>query len=150
MMRAAVTGGRCVLPVTCLVLGISVSGCIRPSVPLPQSYRQPWIAFFVAHTPGDELAMEEQISTELRNRGLRASSGPFEGMAPDADVLVIYEQRWWQNILVRIEVLHLHLRDARTGVTLAAGSSRAASVIGHRPATLVEDAVSELLGAAID
>jgi hypothetical protein len=133
-----------------VVLALYLSGCVRPSLPLAPAYRQPGVVFYVAHTPTDELAMQEQISAELRRRGLQTASGPFEAMTSETDVLVIYQQRWWQNILVRIEVLHLELRDARTGARLAAGSSRGTSLIGHRPATLVEDAVSELLGSAFD
>jgi hypothetical protein len=133
-----------------VILALCLCGCVRPSLPLSPAYRQPWVVFYVAHTPTDELAMQEQISAELRRRGLQTASGPFEAMTPETDVLVIYEQRWWQNILVRVEVLHLQLRHARTGARLAAASSRGTSLIGHRPATLVEDAVSELLGSAFD
>lgn len=129
-----------------LTAAVSLSGCLAPVSSLPRAYCQPGTEFFVAHSPGDELAMEAAIAAELEARGFRAASGAFETMPAEADILVIYAQRWFQNILLRAEILELELRDVRTGTTLATAGSRGFAVIGHRPASLVADAVATALG----
>jgi hypothetical protein len=128
------------------IAAASLSACAIPAKPLPQAYCQPWIEFFVAHSPGDELALETDIAAEIAARGFHASSGEIQAMPAGADILVIYDQRWFQNILLRAERLELELRDVRTGATLATAGSRGFAVIGFRP-ELADDAVAAALGA---
>jgi hypothetical protein len=131
---------------TLVALAAGLLGCAaRPQV-LPAAYRQPQTTFFVAHSPGDDTAMEEEIAAKLRRRGLIASAGAYEQRPPTFDVLVLYRDSWWLNILAQGEILVLELRDARTGATVATAEQRWASYIGDVPDTLVGDAIAQVLG----
>jgi hypothetical protein len=68
-------------------------------------------------------------------------------MPAGTDVLVLYRDSWWLNILAQGEILILELRDARTGDTIASAEQRWVSYIGDTPDTLVPDAVTQVLGA---
>lgn len=137
--------------VRAVLVAVSLSallGCAAQPVALPTAYREAAKVFFVAHSPGDDTAMEEQIAAELRRRGLEATGGPYESLPPDADVLVLYRDSWWINILAQGEILVLELRDARTGVTIASAEQRWVSYVGDTPDTLIADAVTQVLGDA--
>ena len=128
--------------------GCALVGCAEQPVVLDAPYQRPATLFFVAHSPGDDTAMEEQIAAELRRRGLKASGGLYERRPRDTDVLVLYRDRWWLNILAQGEILMLELRDARTGDTIASAEQRWISYLGDVPDTLVADAVAQILGHA--
>lgn len=121
-------------------------GCAARPLPLPATYRQPSTVFFVAHSPGDDTAMEEEIAVELRRRGFEASAGPYETLPAEAGVLVLYRDSWWLNLLAQGEILVLELRDTRTGATIASAEQRWISYVGDVPETLVREAVGQLLG----
>jgi hypothetical protein len=122
--------------------------CAARPAALPAGYQQPTLSFFVAHAAGDDSHMEEGIAAELRARGLQASSGTFERMPPDTDVLVIYSDSWFANILVQGEILRLEARNARTGHTIASVEQRWISHIGDVPSALIADAVGQMLGVS--
>lgn len=126
---------------------LAVSSCVPPPKRLVETYCRPWTQFFVAHSPGDDLALEDAIAAEIAARGLHVTSGPLAAMPAGTDILVIYELRWFQNILLRAEVLKIELRHVRTGATLAGASQRGFAVIGKRPQRLVADAVDAVFGA---
>jgi len=90
--------------------------------------------------------MEEEIAAEVRKRGFEVSAGPYENLPANTDVLVLYRDSWWLNILAQGEILVLELRDARTGVTIATAEQRWISHIIDVPDTLVADAVTQILG----
>jgi hypothetical protein len=90
--------------------------------------------------------MEDEIAAELRRRGLEASAGPYEKLPAETDVLVLYRDSWWLNILAQGEILVLELRDARNGATIATAEQRWVSYIGNVPDALVGDAVTRILG----
>jgi hypothetical protein len=123
---------------------LSTFACAARPVVLPAPYQQTWISFFVAHAEGDESHMEQGIAAELRNRGFEATGAAFEQMPNDTDVLVIYRDSWWANILAQGEILVLEARDARTGYTIASAEQRWISYIGDEPSTLIPDAVGQL------
>lgn len=129
-----------------LAFGCGALGCAAQPVVLPAAYQGSATVFFVAHSAGDDTAMEEEIAAELRRRGIKASGGVYESRPADTDVLVLYRDSWWINILGQGEILILELRDARTGDTIASAEQRWVSYVGDTPDTLVADAVTQVLG----
>jgi hypothetical protein len=91
--------------------------------------------------------MEEEIAAELRKRGFEVFAGPYENLPANTDVLVLYRDSWWLNILAQGEILVLELRDARTGATIATAEQRWISHILDVPDTLVADAVAQVFGS---
>lgn len=124
----------------------TAAGCAAPPIALHPGYQTASTSFFVARATGDDSAMEEEIAAELRKRGLDASAGSYENLPADADVLVLYRDSWWMNILAKGEMLVLELRDARTGATIASAEQRWISHIGDVPDQLVSDVVTQALG----
>ena len=131
-----------------LLAACVTSACAARPVALPPGYQQPTLLFFVAHAESDDSDMQDGIAAELRARGLQAMSGPFELMPAETDVLVIYNDRWWLNILAQGEILQLEARNARTGHTIATAEQRWVSYIGDTPSTLIADAVDQMLGVS--
>jgi len=134
------------LAIVVVSLGCSLVGCAARPVVLAQGYEKPWVVFFVAHAAGDDTHMEEEIASELRRRGLTASAGAYESRPPNTDVLVLYRDSWWLNILAQGEILTLELRDARTGTTIASAEQRWISYIGDVPDAMIADVVTQVLG----
>jgi hypothetical protein len=125
---------------------VALIACAAGPTALPPGYAEPHVRFFVAHAPGDDSNMEQAIAAELRRRGLQADAGDYERRPPETDVVVLYRDRWWLNILAQGEILVLEIRDARTGATIAAAEQRWLSYVGDSPDTLVADAVGQVIG----
>ncbi len=66
---------------------------------------------FVARNLSDNHRLAERITAALRERGLRAESGPLTLLPPSAEAVLHYEDRWTWDFGAHMTHLRLDLHD---------------------------------------
>jgi hypothetical protein len=66
---------------------------------------------FVAQNLADNHRLAERIAAALRERGLRAETGPLTMLPPGAEAVIRYEDRWAWDFGSHMTYLRLDLHD---------------------------------------
>lgn len=100
---------------------------------LPEALRATGQRYFVENHGSDDRHLEQLIATELRTYGVSATTGIAADRPEDVDVIVLYEEGWqtvtnpFSLVLYYsytfLSYMRIDLRDPKTNVLLAAGSS---------------------------
>jgi hypothetical protein len=101
-------------------------GCASTSFqadPVPAPLRASGQRYFVENHGNDDRHLERMIAAELGKQGVAATSGAAAGRPADIEVLVVYEDRWQWDLSNYLIHMRIDLRDPRTNVLLATGSS---------------------------
>lgn len=135
------------LPILCtLLLACLLGGCATSISHIEGGARIGELQrFFVLANANDNRALDRQIVSVLRARGLTADSGPRTMMPDDTQAVIAYDDHWSWDFGERLQVLRLTVRDAQKGNTLGIVEF-SAKIPGRRvPAKIVGELVARLL-----
>lgn len=99
---------------------------------LPEALRATGQRYFVENRRSDDRHLERVIATELGKHSVSVTSGSAADRPEDVDVIVLYEDRWQSEsagllppyiTYTFLSYMRIDLRDPKTNVLLATGSS---------------------------
>lgn len=103
--------------------------------------------YHVRQSPQDDSNVGGFIAEWLRIRGYEVSVGLLEPTPTDADVLVVYEDRWTWDMVPYLLTLRIDFRDPQTNVLLATGQSYRTSLVRKTPEGMVNEVLGEIYRA---
>ena len=115
--------------------------------PVPSPYRTGSVQDFVENHGQDRRRIDQMIAGELRASGLHASSGMHAERPAQFDVLVLHEDRWQWDMSNYLIFLRIDLRDPKTNVLIATGSSYQSSLARKSPEEVVRRILTGMLGS---
>ena len=128
--------------------GCGTSGAHHNTTALPGSRVAALETFYVVHRDGDPRNIEEDIAKQLRDLGLRATTGAAPPADPGRyDAIVTYIDRYMWDISMYCIQLSIYIEDTRTGFITATGSSWRPSIVRKTPAGHAKLLLTELFGA---
>ena len=101
--------------------------------------------FFVLSNQNDNHGIDHQIEAALKIRGNEASVGPMTMMPDDAQVVLVYEDRWEWDFGDHLVFMQLTARDRRTNQPLSFVRFSAKIPKGKKTAVVVGELVDRLL-----
>lgn len=119
------------------------------SDPLPAGLRDANKLYFVENHGADRRRIDQVIARTLRTRGFDARSGYSADRPERVDVLVTYEDRWQWDMANYLIFLRIDLRDPRTNVLLATGSSYQTSLARKATGGVVAQVIATMLGEVL-
>ncbi|HEY3755626.1 MAG TPA: hypothetical protein VGL42_05710 [Opitutaceae bacterium] len=102
---------------------------------------------FVVHLLTDGRGIDATITRELRRRGYDATYGSAPEMPDNAEVRILYEDRWTSDFTTYLNSIRFEIRTARTDYPLAIGSASRPSIFGQDPAVIIDKVLFKLFPA---
>ncbi len=134
-----------------LIISLTISSCSSALKvnPIETQYRDSKLSYFVENHGKDRRHLDQMIATELRHRGLNASSGNQSERPDDLDILVVYEDRWQWDMTNYLIHMRIDLRDPNTNVLLGTGSSYQTSLARDDPDEIIRNIIAGMFGSKI-
>jgi hypothetical protein len=147
--RRRVASARVVALVVGLALSLASTSCgisQQSHFVRPDRYLGDYESFFVRVHPEDSWGIGRMIGDRLRQQDFRVWEGDTQ--PADAEVVVIYEDRWIWDITMYLLSLRFELRDADTDELLASSQSFRTSMVRKAPDLMVDEVLRRVLAEA--
>lgn len=101
-------------------------------------------SFYVPLKSDDKHALHEVIAGQLTALGYTATAGSTEAAPAPVDAVVTYQAKWWWDITVYLMQLDLQIRDPKTNVTQASGTSTRSSMVRKSPESMAREVLEKI------
>jgi hypothetical protein len=98
---------------------------------------------FVLIHPGDSWKIGQMIGDRLRYEGFRVWESDMQ--PKEAEVVVLYEDRWMWDLSMYMVSLKIEMREARTNELLASTQSYRTSLLRMSPELMVDEVLDRVL-----
>ena len=112
---------RLVLVAAALFLGLA--GCSQPRsvTARPDLYKGPYRTAYLVVKPDQGKDMQQHFERALQGQGLAVVTGSSDTPTQQVDVIVRFNDRWFWDLVMYLQSLHIEMTDARSNVLLASG-----------------------------
>ena len=104
--------------------------------------------FFVQSNLNDDRGVASAIARSLRARGFEVTQGPLTMLPTNAEVIVMYDDRWTWDMKDHMTALRIGVWDADRRTQIGYANFEGAAALNATAADIVERLMVELLGPA--